>query len=598
MKKILYIISITLIILLTACNDAFMDRSPKTAIGIENFFKSEEDLRMYTYSLYDFPGPPIMVWDGEGTDDMANTSNYELRNIMLSSDPSSSTVSGGWNWSQLRKINIFLDNFRKADLPEEILAHYEGVARFFRAKFYMEKVKRFSDVPWYDTEIGTGDDNLLYKGRDPRDMVVQKIFEDYEYAAKNVWEDEPSGAVDKWVVLAYEARHALHEGTFRKYHPELNLQSTATTYLQIARDAAKEIMDNGGFAIYNTGNPESDYRELFTSFDLTGNSEVILPTVSEYNVSNHTGIIYYWQQLFGDYDVSPTKGLMQDYLMADGTPYTQQPGYETKLFVEEFVDRDPRLKQTFAYPGWSNYQTAPDPYVQSLMQNFTGYHCIKNWIDSGDPEVYQNVDYPVLRLAEVLLIYAEARAELGELTQEDLDLTINQLRDRAGMPHLNMGVAVDPVQQARYPDVTSGELLEIRRERRIELFAEGFRFDDLMRWKKGKLIEEEPKGIYFPGLGKYDLTGDSIPDIILIDISEDIPAPADKETNALGVPLIYYRAGPVGSDASIWLSNGTEGYIVSDVERGTFVEPKYYYRPIPEHDVLINPNLTQIFDWR
>jgi len=597
MKNIYIATGITLIILLAACNDDFMDRVPETSIGIENFFKSEQDLRMYTYTLYDFPGPPIMVEDGEGTDDMANTSNYELRNIMLSSDPSSTTVSGGWNWSQLRKVNIFMDNFRSADLPEEILNHYEGIARFFRAKFYMEKVKRFSDVPWYDTEIGTGDDDLLFKARDKRDMVVQKIFEDYAFAASNVWEDEPVGAVDRWVVLAYQARHALHEGTFRKYHPELELQSTANTYLEIARDAAKDIMDNGGFSIHNTGNPQSDYQALFTSFDLTGNSEVILPTVSEYNVKNHTGIIYYWDQLFGDYDVSVTKELMQDYLMSDGTPYTDQPGYDTNSFVAEFVDRDPRLKQTYAYPGWSNYYTDPDPYVPVLFQHFTGYYCIKNWINNGEPEVYQNVDYPVLRLAEVLLIYAEARAELGELEQGDLDISINVLRDRAGMPHLSMGVAADPVQQARYPDVSSAELLEIRRERRIELVAEGFRYDDLMRWRAGKLIEQEPKGLYFRGLGKYDLTGDTIMDIILIDVSETIPAANDKDTNALGVTLIYYRAGPVDSDASIWLSEGDKGYLVSDVERGTFVEPKYYYRPVPEHDVRINPNLTQIFGW-
>ena len=596
MKNILFATGITLIILLSGCNDDFMNRVPKTEIGVENFFKSEQDLRMYTYNFYDFPGPPIMVDDGEGTDNMANTSNYELRNIMLSSDPSSSTVSGGWNWSKLRSINLFMDNFRKADLPEEALAHYEGIARFFRAKFYMEKVKRFSDVPWYDTEIGTGDDDLLFKARDPRDMVVQKIFEDYQFAAENVWVDEPVGAVNTFVVLTYMARHALHEGTFRKYHPELELQSTADTYLQIAREVAKFIMDYGPFAIHNTGDSLSDYADLFSSFDLTGNREVILPTVSEYNVINHTGIIYYWDQVFGDYDVSVTKELLQDYLMSDGTPYTQQPDYETKLFMEEFVDRDPRLKQTFAYPGWSNYYA--DPYVQTLNQHFTGYHCIKNWIDSGETEVYQNMDYPVLRLAEVLLIYAEARAELGELTQEDLDLTINQLRDRAGMPHLDMGVAVDPVQQARFPDVTSAELLEIRRERRIELVVEGFRYDDLMRWGAGKIIEKEPEGIYFPGLGKYDLTGDSIEDIILIGASEDIPPPAEKDTNALGVPLIYYRTGPVNSDATVWLSNGTEGCMVSDVDRGTFVEPKYYYRPISEHDVRINPNLTQIFDWR
>ena len=189
---------------------------------------------------------------------------------------------------------------------------------------------------------------------------------------------------------------------------------------------------------------------------------------------------------------------------------------------------------------------------------------------------------------------------MGELSQGDLDITINELRDRVDIPHLNMGVAVDPVQRTRYPNVSSGqlgELLEIRRERRIELALEGYRFDDLMRWAAGHLIENEPEGVYFPGLGKYDMTGDSIEDIILIDISESIPSPANKEVNSLGETLIYHRVGPVDSDATFWLTNGNEGTMVSDINRGTFVEPKYYYRPIPEKQVQLNTNLTQIFGW-
>jgi hypothetical protein len=214
--------------------------------------------------------------------------------------------------------------------------------------------------------------------------------------------------------------------------------------------------------------------------------------------------------------------------------------------------------------------------------------------------VYRSIDFPVFRYAEILLIYAEARAELGELTQGDLDLTINKLRNRVGMPHLTMGVAVDPVQQARYPNVSSGqlgELLEVRRERRIEMAFEGYRFDDLMRWAASHLVENEPEGMYFPGLGNYDLTGDGVDDIKLIDVSETIPAAGNREKNSLDVTLVYYRVGPVNSNASFWLNNGSEGTIVSDVDRGTFVAPKYYYRPIPEKQVQLNPNLTQVFGW-
>jgi hypothetical protein len=600
MKKIISIFSILFVILFSACNDEFMDRFPETSIGTENFFKSEEDMKMYIYNLYSFPGPGNYANDGYyTTDNAANTGSTELKNIMLSSNPSSATITGGWTWGTLRNINLFLENCEQADVAEDVLAHYQGVARYFRARFYMDKVKRFSDVPWYDQVIGTGNDDLLYKGRDSRDMVVEKIFDDYTFAAEHVKESQPKGAVNKWVVLTYMARHALYEGTFRKYHPELDLQSTANTYLELAGDIAKEIMDSGEFGVYNTGNPESDYAVLFQSQDLTSNSEVIFALINEDQVRN-SGI---GAGMFGSYEVCPSKDLIQSYLMSDGTFYSSQVGYETKMFVEEFENRDPRLKQTYAYPGWelintSTYAQGGGIYVQKLQKNFTGYHQIKGFINNTDQTYINGIDFPVLRYAEVLLNYAEAKAELGTLSQTDLDLTVNQLRDRAGMPHLSLNPPVEPLQETKYPSLTSSqksEILEIRRERRIEFALEGYRYDDLMRWGAGKIIEMEPKGLYFPGLGKYDLTGDGVEDIVLLDISESIPA--EKEENSLGVKLIYYRVGPQDSDANVYISGNNQGYIESVKDRGTFVDPKYYYRPIPQSDVAVNPNLTQILGW-
>lgn len=580
-----------------SCNDEFMDRQPRTEIGTERFFNTEEDLKMYCFGLYDFPSHGAYIGDA-GTDNQATTAVNEVKNVMISTNPNSVTVSSGWNWEGLRNINLFLEHCDKAAVSDETLNHYKGVARFFRARFYMDKVKRFSDVPWYD-KVLTTDAEDLYKAREPRDFVVERIFEDYLFAAEHVKTGQEKGAIDKWVVLAYLARHALYEGTFRKYHAELNLQSTAREYLQMAVDAARRIINEGGFQIYTTGNPESDYAELFSSTDLSANPEIIHATYYDFKTIQSGN----WAFGFGNYESCPTKNLLQTYLMADGSFYSAQPGYETFPFVQEFQGRDARLKQTCAWPGWElirteTYAAGAGIYVQAFNKNFSGYHLIKGFINNKDQEYYQSVDYPAIRYAEVLLTYAEARAELGQLTQEDLQRSINLLRARAGMPDMPLSPATDPVLQQDYPGIPA-ILLEIRRERRVELAVEGFRFDDLMRWHAGKLLEKEPEGIYFPSLGKFDLTGDGVEDIYLIPTSQDIPAEADKEANANGQKLAYYKAGSIDdTQATVYLKEGDKGNILTIRDMGVFQEPKFYYRPVPGIEVDMNPQLLpQLFGW-
>lgn len=512
MRYPLFFLIATLFLLAPSCQKEFLDRVPETSIGKENFFNTEEDLNLYINNLYNFPGTSIFIADA-ATDNVTTTGNTELKTIMTTA-ANSSTIQGGWNWDRLRTINFFLDNFSKAEITQDQLDHFEGLARFFRARFYMGMVSRYSDVPWYDHSLSTGDEEDLFKTQDPRDYVVDRILEDYQFAVDHVFADQPTGAVNKDVVLAYFARDALYEGTYRKYHPELGLESSAPELLQIARDAARQLMDSGHYAVYSSGNTASDYYSLFTSQDLTSNPEIILANISEFGLKNNGGST----DMFGNYETSPAKDLVQSYLNADGSFYSSRPAYETALFVKEFEDRDPRLAQTYAAPGWElvraeTYTQGAGIYVQQLQKNFSGYHQIKGFVNNPQQDVYQGVDIPVLRYAEVLLIYAEARAELGELTQADLDETVNVLRARVGMPSMMMNPPVDPVQQARYPNVSDPNLLEIRRERRVELAMEGYRFADLMRWASGKLLEKEPEGLYFPSLGKYDLNGEGYNDI-------------------------------------------------------------------------------------
>jgi len=593
-KYTIYILFIA--IAFTACKKSGLDRFPQTAISPNLFFNTENDLSLYVNGLLSMPDRYSYLND-QSSDNVATTANVEVKNVMAGS-ANPQNITSGWDWGRLRDVNYFLENYGKAKVGADIKNHYAGLARYYRALFYMDKVKRFSDVPWYSGTLSPGD-KALYKPRDPRALVMDSVMADLDFAYQHVRESVPAGTPGKWAVAAFYTRTALYEGTYRKYHPELNLGGSANTFLQTAVKIAGDMMTSGNFSVYNTGKPDQDYATLFNNQDLTANKEVILANIFDYGKNrseNVNGVV------FGDYEQAPAKDLIQTYLMKDGSRFTDQPNYNKMSFVQEFQNRDPRLTQTIAYPGWIR---VPDtkPYIQSLNKNFTGYHQLKGYINSTDASTENEVDFPVYRYAEVLLSYAEALAELGTLTQPQLDASVNLIRRRAGLPDLNMALAnsaPDAILQQQFPNITSnaGVILEIRRERRVEFAFENTRYDDLMRWKAGKLLAKSPEGMYFAGLGKYDLTGDGVEDIILIDASSTIPAEDKKEKNSLGVPLIYYRTGTIGSDATVYLKNvNTGSFIVTESATRDFQEPKYYYRPIPQQQVILNPALKQIFGW-
>jgi hypothetical protein len=601
MKKITSYIIIGMLIIGASCKKGFLDRYPQDEIAPDLFFKSESDLALYVNGLLSLAGAGEYLED-QGSDNAATTGVIEIKSMMVGT-PSSQTITGNWDWGRLRNINYFLDNYNKANVSQEIKDHYAGLARYYRASFYFGKIARFSDIPWYGSTLSPNDP-ALYKGRDPRTMVADSMMADLVFAVQHIREKVPTGTPNLWAAKMLYARIALYEGTFRKYHPELNLQNTAARFLDSARNQARDIMNAGKFSIYNAGQPDQDYATLFSSQDLLRNPEVILACPYDYIKDPNNSNSNYNTNLFGDYEQSPSRDLVQTYLMKDGKRFTEIPGYDKLQYAQEFQNRDPRMKQTLAWPG---FKRAADlvPYIQRLNKNFTGYHQIKGYSNTTDNAIAGSVDFPVYRYAEALLTFAEAQAEMGTLTQEDLNKTVNLLRSRAGMPAMDLAWAngnADPVQAAKFPDVTGamkGVILEIRRERRVEFAMEGYRYDDLMRWHGGKLLEKIPEGMYFPGLGKYDMTGDGIEDIILISKSQDIPVEASKEKNALGVPLVYYKAGSIGEDVTVYLTNGTNGgAIVTETRARTFKEPKYYYRPIPYTQVALNPNLKQIFDWQ
>ncbi|WP_342088632.1 RagB/SusD family nutrient uptake outer membrane protein [Dyadobacter sp. OTU695] len=596
MKK--HILLLALLTGVSACNDDFLEKLPQTSISPEAFFNNEGDLALYVNGLLSLPDMYGVYLNDQSTDNAATTGAVEMKVVMTGS-PSAQTITGGWDWGRLRNINYFLDNYNRANATADVKAHYAGLARYYRAQFYLEKVGRFSDVPWFSKTLNPGDEEL-YKTQDPRATVMDSVMADLAFAAASVRESVPGGTPGKWAVMAQYARTALYEGTYRKYHSELNLQATANKFLETAAKISAEIMAANKFVIYNTGKPNADYAALFASQDLSSNKEVILANAFDQTKDRGQNIN---STVFGDYEQAPSRDLVQTYLMKDGTRFTDVQGYQQLGFVKEFQNRDPRLAQTLVYPGWVRVGD-PASYILRLNKNFTGYHQLKGYVNSTDNAVLNSVDVPVYRYAEVLLINAEAKAELGTLTQDDLDKTVNLIRARVDLPKLLLAEAnakPDAFLAARYPNVTGanrGVILEIRRERRVEFAFENLRFDDIMRWQAGKLLTAIPEGMYFAGLGKYDLTGDDVEDIILIDKSKTIPDEKNKEKNKLGIPLVYYRAGAIGEDVTVYLKNGNAGgTMVTETAVRKFEDPKYYYRPIPQKEILLNPSLKQVFGW-
>ena len=590
MKKIYATIKIFGILLVggtvASCNDSFMDRYPIAEISPENSFKTARDLELYTNGFYEnLPEFKSTIEKDLTTDNVLYT-NIPVEQRSDDRTIPSDAGSGGWGWGNLRTINLFFDHYKQCtDLAAR--DKYEGIARFFRAWFYFDKVKRFGDVPWYETVIQTGDEDLLYKPRDSREFVMDKIIEDLELAVDKLDNKRTPDQVSCWTALSLLSRVCLYEGTYRKYHTELNLQGS-DKLLEKAYKAAERVMNESGYKLYSTGNVDVDYRDLFAS-DLR-EDEVILGRRYSLLLDKVHNINYYFTSRTQK-DIGLTKDFVNSYLLEkNGKPFTSKSDYATMQFYDEMQNRDKRLAQTIRSVG---YKRINDDAVQlpDFAATMTGYQVSKFVSDAsqdGDGASYQ--DFAIIRYAEVLLNYAEAKAELGLLTQGDIDKSIKLIRNRVGMPNLNMGDAnqsPDAIMSAMYPNVTGddkGVLLEIRRERRIELALEGFRWDDLVRWKAGKLLEPHFTGMYFPSLGEFDLDKDGKIDLLLYKEGNEPQSSASQKVKIGGV---------------IQLTEGDKGDLIGFKDnKKKFDEERDYLYPIPMGDILLNENLIQNPNWR
>lgn len=568
---------------MSACSKDFLERYPIASVSPPTFFQSEADFITYTNFFYSFLQADAAIY-GESADNIVKSSvDREISGTRLIP-----TTDSKWGWEQLRSINFLLTSENVKNYKDvAIRDKYVGLARFFRAYFYFEKVKDYGDVPWYNVVIETTDIENLMKPRDSRTLIVDSMLADIDFAIEHLDAERDVERVTKWTALALKSRICLYEGTWRKYHTEFNLPD-ADRLLNECVSASQTLMEEGPYMVYDKPGPSGKpYQDLFATLTLDPViDEVILGRRYSNDLALKHGLQFY---ITARTQGKPglEKRLVNSYLMKDGSRFTDIPGYDTLQFYEEVQNRDPRLSQTIRTPGYIRIgQTSPvAPDFEATM---TGYQPIK-WMN--DPMYDGNGqsinDLLLFRLGEVLLNYAEAKAELGTLNQADIDKSIWLLRDRVDMPNLIMtaaNAAPDPYLAALYKNVNGankGVILEIRRERRIELVMENsLRWEDIMRWKEGQILTAPFQGMYFPRTGFYDLDRDGKMDV---EIYAGTKPPA---------------TGPYQIPASD-LSGGTKGNIVTNRNIvKTFVEAKDYLWPLPTEDLTLNPNLDQNPEWK
>ena len=584
MKRYIYaFILVAFIGGLSACQKDFLERTPMTSISDGDYWRTANDLRFYVNNYYSIFPSYIQQYqtfgiysldDYQGSDNMVNRdySRYLNGERVL---PSS---GNGWtygDWSSIRGINYFLNNYQKASGDEAEINKYVGEALFFKAWLYFDKMKTFGDLPWLNKALTNNDSTDLYQGRLSRAIIADSIIATLDRAIEllpakggSLYEDR---RIYKEVAALFQSRVALYEGTWEKYHAgtPFGVQgSDGTRFLQKAASAAEMVMNSGKFSLDNVGQ-EDGYWKLFNQLDYSGSNEVMFWREYNGDDGNYTLLARYMTQGGGR---GITKSLVDSYLDINGVPIRVSNLYQgDETLVDVTANRDPRLSQTIMVPDGNHYLADTAKFYYPAIEgasedrNYTGYQLYKGLnTDSRQHDVGQGTQGTIyFRYAEALLNYIEAKAELGTAVQEDVDRTINLLRDRVGMAHLNISNIVrDPYWD--FPTL-SPLINEVRRERRVEFAAEGYRHDDIWRWAAADelILGWKPKG------AKREQFRGVVPDAVL-----EAQYPIDENGY-----IFPYKNNVVGA-------NGYQFNVNRD-----------YLNAIPTDQIILNPNITQNPGW-
>lgn len=555
LKKFTYIVLGLTCSLLVACNSNFLNREPLDQLSTSGSLASTNELRLYINQFYQtLPNHPSTTGGNGIAFEDAKTDNMIFTNVdnRLNGQLTVSNATSISEYTQIRSLNFFLKQSSNAKGNQSEINRYLGEAYFFRAWYYFELVKKYGDVTWVN-QLLNSEDESTFLARDSRIVIVDSILNDLDRSATLLptQSTNTSMRIHKDVALTLKSRVALYEGTWQRYHKLKATPFFTTTvseskikdYLTQARDAAKEIIDGNRWKIYSTGKYNDDYRNMFNTADLSTNSEVML--YRRYNPAENIGHGVSKYLSTGGGDIGLTQSLVSDYLTIDGKPFvgTLQNSMQ-QVYGQDILPtvRDPRLSQTAVLPqaplrpdavaanfppiNQSGFNRSTTGYPMYKYVEYTNLSAVTDDGMSAAPVIY-------FRYAEVLLNYAEALAELKEDPTKIVQ-AIHPLRARLNLPDMDFDREYNTA--ASYPFSTLDKYIQaVRRERRVEMVAEGQRLQDIFRWAAADqlIVGKRPLGILFIGSN----------------IAQENTSTGFYKDN-----LLYYDNAPAGKSINFFLS--------------------------------------------
>ena len=509
MRRYKFLLFIIFTAIFTSCSD-ILDRPSLTTAEDDTFWNSEQKVRLYANSFY----ANFFVGYGSGWTTPYAPMNYNFNDdvVILGIQPQfgrvvptslgstsadmmwkSDFAGPTWNFYWIRKANVMIDRIAR-DMGSVLTAnaynHWMGIARFYRGLEYARLVNVFGDVPYYNHEVANTDYDELYKDRTPRNEVMDSVYNDFVYAMQNVRLNDGEMYVNRYVVASFVSRWALFEGSWQKYY--YHNDERASKFFQLAIEAGDMVINSGKYDI------TLDFRTLFGSTDLTKAKDCIL--YRRYDAAQSvTHSITSNCNMNSPIAECPNLNLIKSFLCIDGKDYQSSDVENAKNFSMENMikTRDSRFEASF-FDKTTPMALSSYLYVVKFIPR-EGLNYLK---DGGTPaQEYQGVKnvtgYPVMRYAEVLLNWIEAKAEYATVggpavTQNDIDISINKIRNRPlakeaiakgvkkTAPMKLAEINVDPNRDTS----VSPLLWEIRRERRMEFAFEYARIIDLRRWGK------------------------------------------------------------------------------------------------------------------